>query len=211
MRQFTVRAGVSARRARMAAMTLMATASVAGVAQAQIDSHSKSPIDITAERAEVSNSRCVAIWRGDAEAIQDKTHLRADTLTVYSRPNPRAEGKTKTAEPGASSCGGADRIEAEGHVYYMTDDQNARGDHAVYSQAKDEIVMTGDVIVVQGQNVARGSRLTIKVSTHEATMDANVGADGKPGRVRAVFYPDKSTTSQTPPKAGAGAGADPRP
>ena len=194
MRQFTVMAWRNAGAAPVSIMTLLAALAVSGAARAQIDSHSKSPIDITAERAEVDNGRCVAVWRGDAEAIQDKTHLRADTITVFSRPRAANAGKAKDAGPGGSACGGADRIEAEGHVYYMADDQNARGDHAVYNQSRDEIVMTGDVVVAQGQNVARGARLTIKISTHEATMEAPAGPDGKPGRVRAVFYPDKTAT-----------------
>lgn len=160
-----------------------------GAARAQVDTRSKAPIDITADTAEVSNARCVAIWRGSAEAIQDKTHLRADTITVYSRPKTAAGGNGQTA------CGGADRIEADGHVYYMALDQNARGDHAVYFQNRDEIVITGDVVVVQGLNVARGSKLTIKVSTREATMSAATSGPGKPRRVRAVFYPDKTNTA----------------
>jgi lipopolysaccharide export system protein LptA len=168
---------------------LMLALTLAGGAHAQVETRSKAPIDITADTAEVSNARCVAIWRGAAEAIQEKTHLRADTITVYSRPKAGAGGDGQTA------CGGADRIEADGHVYYMTLDQNARGDHAVYFQNRDEIVITGDVVVVQGLNVARGSKLTIKVSTHEATMSAAASGAGKSGRVRAVFYPDKTNTA----------------
>ena len=83
----------------------------------------------------------------------------------------------------------------------MTPDQNARGDHAVYSQGRDEIVITGDVVVVQGLNVARGAKLTIKVSTHEATMSAAAAGPGKSGRVRAVFYPDKSDADSPPATA----------
>ena len=186
------------------AVLLLATAAASG-ARAEADTRSKAPIDITADTAEVSNARCVAIWRGSAEAIQEKSHLRADTITVYSRPKAAAGGDGQTA------CGGADRIEADGHVYYMTDDQNARGDHAVYFQNRDEIVITGDVVVVQGQNVARGSRLTIKVSTHEATMAAAAAGPGRSGRVRAVFYPDKSNTSagDTPTTADAPPAAKP--
>ncbi len=164
-----------------------------GVALAQATGASKSPIDITADQAEVSNTRCVAIWRGSAEAVQDQTRIRADTLTVYSR----AKG---TGADGRPACGGADRIEADGHVYYVTPDQNARGDHAVYAQAKDQIVLTGDVIVVQGQNVARGDKLTITISTHEATMESNAKGAGKTGRVRAVFYPDKTAQADSPAK-----------
>jgi lipopolysaccharide export system protein LptA len=164
-----------------------------GGAVAQADTHSKAPIDITADQAEVSNARCLAIWRGSAEAVQEKTRILADTLTVYSH----SKG---TGSDGRPSCGGADRIEADGHVYYVSADQNARGDHAVYVQAKDQIVLTGDVVVVQGQNVARGNRLTINTSTHEATMQSDATGPGKPGRVRAVVYPDKTTQSDGPAK-----------
>ena len=161
-----------------------------GVAMAQVDTHSSSPIDITADQADVSNAKCVAIWKGSAEAVQDKTRLRADTLTVYSRRKAAGAG-------GQPACGGVERVEADGHVYYVTPDQSARGDHAVYAQAKDEIVITGDVVVVQGQDVARGDRLVINLSTHEATMDADVTGAGRPGRVRAVVYPDKATPSDS--------------
>jgi lipopolysaccharide export system protein LptA len=178
MTQWTARVGASV------ALVLMGL-TAGGGALAQIETHSKAPIDITADQAEVSNAKCTAIWRGSAEAIQDHTRLRADTITVYS--HPKAGGGD-----GQPSCGAADRLEADGHVFYVTPDQNARGDHAVYVQAEDRIVLTGDVIVAQGQNVARGDRLTITVSTHEARMDSNITGAGRPGRVRAVFYPDKT-------------------
>jgi lipopolysaccharide export system protein LptA len=153
-------------------------------ASAQIDSKSKAPIDITANEAEVMNAKCLAIWRGNAEAAQDKSRLRADTISVYSHPK-------GTGANGQPDCGPTDRIEAEGHVFYVNADQNARADHAVYTAASDRVVMTGNVIVVQGNNVARGERLTLNTVTHEAKMEAPGGG----GRVRAVIYPDKATTA----------------
>jgi lipopolysaccharide export system protein LptA len=179
--------------ARSVATLATAMALIAGgAAVAQDETHSKAPIDITADQADVSNTTCVAIWRGSAEAVQETTHLRADTITIYSHP----KGPAKDGQ--SAACGSADRIVADGHVYYATPDQNARGDHAVYDQADDQIVMTGDVVVVQGQNVARGDKMTIKVSTHEARMESNVTGAGKPGRVRAVVYPDKTNTTTQP-------------
>ena len=161
---------------------------LAGAAAAQVETRSKAPIDITANEAEAINSRCVVIWRGAAEALQGDARLRADTLTVYS--------KTKTAGAnGQHSCGGSDRIEAEGAVYYLTPQQNVRGDHAVYSAEADQIIISGNVVVVQGLNVARADRLTIKISTKEAKMDSAITGAGKAGRVRGVFYPDKDTQS----------------
>ncbi len=160
---------------------VLALACAAGSASAQIAGHSKAPIDITANEAEVVNAQCATTWRGNAEALQDKTRLRADTIKVF------AKVKGKGAN-GQADCGATERIEAEGHVYYVSPEQNARSDRAVYTAASDEVVMTGDVIVVQGSDVARGERLTLNVTTHQARMEAGGGG----GRVRAVIYPDKA-------------------
>ena len=174
------------------ALLLATTATLGGgAARAQVDTRSNAPIDITANEAEVVNSKCMAIWRGAAEALQDQTRLRADTLTVYSHP----KGVGTNGQP---ACGGTDRIEADGHVFYVTPQENVRGDHAVYSAGADQIVITGDVIVVQGDDVARGDKLTVQVSTREAKMESNATGAGKPGRVRAVVYPDKANTPEKP-------------
>ena len=181
------------------AFALAAALCAAAPCAAQVDTHSKAPIDITADQAEVINAKCEAIWHGSAEAVQDKSRLRADTLTVYSR----SKGQSSNGQP---SCGGVDRIVADGHVFYVTPDQNARGDHAVYAQDSSQIVITGDVIVVKGEDVARGDKMVINTSTNEAQMQSNVTGAGKPGRVRAVVYPDKDNTS-APEKNAEGAGA----
>jgi lipopolysaccharide export system protein LptA len=170
------------------AVAVVAALSTSATAIAQVDTHSKAPIDIAADRAEVINARCQAIWSGAAEAVQAKSRLRADTLTLYSRP----KGQGANGQP---ACGGVDRIVADGHVFYVTPEQNARGDHAVYTQDRNEIVITGDVIVVKGEDVARGDKLTINTSTNEAQMVSSVTGAGKPGRVRAVVYPDKTSGS----------------
>ena len=90
---------------------------------------------------------------------------------------------------------------ADGNVFYVTPDQNARGDHAVYSQSRDEVVITGNVIVVQGNDVARGDKLTLSISTRDAKMESDATGPGKLGRVRGVFYPNKddSQTGTTKP------------
>jgi lipopolysaccharide export system protein LptA len=176
--------GVSRRGGQAVLAALLAGVFATGAA-AQVETKSKAPIDITANEAEVINSKCMTIWRGAAEALQGAARLRAETLTVYSHPK-------GTGADGQQSCGAADRIVADGEVYYVSDQQTAHGDHAVYSQADDQIVLTGHVIVVQGDDVARGDKLTIKVSTRAAKMESNVTGAGKTGRVRGVFYPDKN-------------------
>jgi lipopolysaccharide export system protein LptA len=172
---------------------------VGDAARAQIETRSNAPIDITADQAEVVQSKCMAVWRGSAEAVQEQARLRADTITVFSRPKP-------AAADAQAACGGTERIEADGHVYYVTPDRNARGDHAVYTQSTDQIVMTGDVVVVQGQDVARGDKLIIDVSAHQARMVSSVTGPGRPGRVRGVYFPDKPAgpgQAAAPPAPGA--------
>jgi lipopolysaccharide export system protein LptA len=172
------------------AATLVAAVASPNGAFAQVDTKSKAPIDITANEAEVTNSKCMTIWRGAAEAVQDQARLRADTITVYSTPK-------GTNSDGQQSCGETQRIVADGNVYYVTPQQNVRGDHAVYSQGDDQVVITGNVIVVQGNDVARGDKLTLNVATRDAKMESDATGPGKTGRVRGVFYP-KHDDSKSP-------------
>ncbi|MGH6992860.1 MAG: LptA/OstA family protein [Caulobacteraceae bacterium] len=164
------------------------------VPRAQIDTRSAAPIDITADEAEVIQSKCLAIWRGAAEALQGDARLRADAISIYSL---HKSGQAN----GQPACGGTDRIVAEGNVYYVTPQEDVRGDRAVYTEATDQILITGDVIIVQGKNVARGERLLIDVATHQATMLSSAKGAARTGRVRGVFFPAQSEKSSTSPPA----------
>jgi lipopolysaccharide export system protein LptA len=139
---------------------------VAGEAQSPANS-SDAPISFGADSGEyVGNT---VTLRGRAELIQGQNRLRAD----------RVSGLSQTGES---------RIEATGNVYFVTPEQTIRGDSAVYTTADDMIVVTGDVILTQGQNVLTGSRLTYNVRTQTARIEAG----GQGGRIRGVFYPQSS-------------------
>jgi lipopolysaccharide export system protein LptA len=174
----------------LAAASLLVAAAPAG---AQLSSNSSAPVDITADEGEVISSRCLSIWRGNAEALQDTSRLRARVINVYAKPKPG------TTDQGLGRCGATERLEAEGEVYYVTPEQTVRGDKAVYTADNDTIVMTGNVIAVQGKSVARGDRLTIQVKSGQLQMESSVKGRARPGRVRGVFY-----SEETPPAAPAG-------
>ena len=157
---------------------------------------SSAPVDISADEQEVINSQCKTIFRGSVEVLQDKARMRAATMTVYNRR--KTPGKT-SSPTGNNDCGDVDRVEADGNVFYVTPEQTVRGDHAVYDYATDTIVVTGDVVAVQGQDVARGDRMTIKTKTNDVKMESKATGRGKP-RVRAVLYPsdkDKKPAATT--------------
>jgi lipopolysaccharide export system protein LptA len=164
--------------------------------------NSSAPVDISADEQEVISSQCKTIFRGAVEVLQDTARMRAATMTVYNRR--KAPGKTSSAPgPGGGNndCGDVDRVEADGNVFYVTPEQTVRGDHAVYTYDNDTIIVTGDVVAVQGQDVARGDRMTIKTKTNDVKMESNVTGRGKP-RVRAVLYPDQNKDKK--PTAAAG-------
>jgi lipopolysaccharide export system protein LptA len=155
-------------------------------AQAQISPSSNGPIDITADNGTLVNATCEATWSGAAEALQGNSRLRADVIRAFLKKKPPASGAQ-------TDCGSTERIEADGNVFYVTPDQVAHGDHAVYLADADQIILTGNVIVVQNnKNVVRGDKMTIQVSTRHVTIDSAAKGRGAPGRVRGVFYPNQS-------------------
>lgn len=162
----------------------------AGAAHAQ-QGDSSAPIDVSADQQETINSKCIIIFRGNVEILQDRSRLRAQQVTVYNAKRVGAEG----------GCGNAQRLEAEGDVYVVSENQKARGDRAVYTFSDSTAVLTGDVILTRGKDVARGDRLTVNTKTNDAKLESSAKGRSASRRVRAVFYQDDSKKNDTPAAA----------
>ncbi len=67
-------------------------------------------------------------------------------------------------------------------------DQVATGDNAVFDQDAKRIVLTGNVVLSQCQNVTRGQRLVYDMASGRANMDPVAG-----GRVSAMFVPGEKS------------------
>ncbi|MBO9546166.1 LptA/OstA family protein [Caulobacter sp.] len=169
-----------------AAMTALILASAAGAASAQVGD-SSAPIDVSADQQETINSKCITIFRGNVEILQNRSRLRARQVTVYSA--------RKSTADNANACGNAQRMEAEGSVYLVSDQQQARGDRAVYTFDNNIAVVTGDVVLVKGKDVARGDKLTVNTKTNDAKLESNSTGRAAPKRVRAVFYQDENKSA----------------
>jgi lipopolysaccharide export system protein LptA len=169
----------------------------AGAAAAQIATHSKSPVDVTADNLETSNSGCEATWSGNAEALQDNARLRADVLKIFNKPGAKP---AKGGAPGAGNCGDLDRLEAHGNVYYVDGDQRVRANDAVYTAGSTTITMTGDVVSVKGQNVLRGDKMVFNTDTGQGQVVGTAKGRGAKDRPRGVFYPQQSSSNSDKPK-----------
>lgn len=158
----------------MAASVLMAAPAGAQIAPGG------GPVAWGADRTEYLDAEGILKLIGRAELIQAENRLRANNIDLFFMPN---------AQGGAGGGGDVREIVAVGDVYFVTPTQVVRGDRAVYTAASDTIVVTGDVILTQGENVMTGSQLTVQVGTSRATMDGGPTPAGR--RVRGVFYPDE--------------------
>jgi lipopolysaccharide export system protein LptA len=187
---------------------------------AQTVQHDKSlPIEITADRLDVVQPDRIATFTGNVDAVQGDMVLSADRLRVfYNGDGPTAapaKGDGQSAAPakgdGQSAAGNGSirRIEAEGNVFLSSPSQTAQGERGVYDVASDQVTLNGSVVLTQGDDVIRGDRLEVDLTSgHSRVLAAAPPAsDGAPAkRVRALFVP------RTAPAAGpAGAEAETTP
>jgi len=82
-----------------------------------------------------------------------------------------------------------DRLHATGGVTLVSPTEAAEAKEAVYDVTSSNVVMTGDVLLTQGENVMSGQKLTVDLKTGTGQMD---------GRVRTVLQPGDAAS-----KAGA--------
>ena len=164
----------------------------------------KEPIKIDADRLDVFDRESKAIFAGNVVAVQGDSTIRCSTMTVHYK-----RGKDKDAarkdEPAdaddtpkaAAGMGenGIQKVDCAGPVTVVQKDQVATGDNAVFDQAAKRIVLTGNVVLSQCQNVTRGQRLVYDMNTGRANMDPVPG-----GRVSALFVPGEKADKDKPAK-----------
>lgn len=175
---------------RLAAGLTLATCLWAPNAFAQL-APGNGPIDMSADQLELVDADHIAIWKGAVDAIQGDNRMRANQVTLIFSGKARAANASSAGAPG-KNWGDVQRMEAEGDVFFVSPQQRARGNRAIYELSSGNLVMTGDVIVAQGDSVVRGDKLIIEVKTGHATMVSAAQGRGAPNRVRGVFYPDQS-------------------
>lgn len=164
---------------RIALVTLIAAVALGGPAAAQegvsaLKGHdSRSPIDLSADRAEAQDRADRAIFSGNVVVRQAGLTLRTARLTIAY-----------------ASSGGIDinRIDASGGVVVTSPSETARGDFATYDLDSGLITMVGDVRLERSGSSLSGGRLTIDLNTGRANMDGGLrGVNQQGGRVTGRF------------------------
>ena len=128
-------------------------------ASAQFAPNSKAPIKGSADNADYQAD--LTVLSGQVDVRQGDVRILSDVMKIYSS--------------GGAAQGGAfdnvSRIEAIGNFYYITPDQEVRGEKGVYVQSTDTFTVSGDVILVQGKdNVVTGDKLIYNLGKNEARV-----------------------------------------
>ncbi|MEH3119517.1 MAG: organic solvent tolerance protein OstA [Methylorubrum populi] len=168
----------------------------------------KGPIKIDADRLDVFDKENKAIFAGNVVAVQGESTIRCSAMTVHykrdkdkdaAKAEPAASEDVKAKAAGAlgGDGNGIRKVECAGPVTVAQKDQVATGDNAVFDQVAKRIVLTGNVVLSQCQNVTRGSRLVYDMATGRANMDPVAG-----GRVSAMFVPGEGADRSGAAKGG---------
>ncbi|GJD55267.1 LptA/OstA family protein [Methylobacterium dankookense] len=150
----------------------------------------KEPIKIDADRLDVFDRENKAVFAGNVVAVQGDSTIRCSTMTVHYKRGKEKDGEADKP-PEARPENGIQKVECAGPVTVVQKDQVATGDNAVFDQAAKRIVLTGNVVLSQCQNVTRGQRLVYDMNTGRANMDPVAG-----GRVSAMFVPGEKTEAK---------------
>ena len=124
------------------------------------------PIRVNADRSEVLDKERKVILIDNVDITQGNARLRADIVTIEYG----ATGDTTTAGLG-SNFGDIRSMTARGNVFYVTPDLKANGDLGVYVASTDTITLTGDIVLVRGEDVAKGERLVMELEAGKTTLD----------------------------------------
>jgi lipopolysaccharide export system protein LptA len=140
------------------------------------------PVKIEASSLEVRDKDKVATFLGDVKVTQGDTTMTCKSLLVFYEQENKP-GTMKAAEPGPGGQQAIKRLEARGGVVVTQKDQTATGDIGIFDMKANTITLSGNVVVAHGQNVLRGARLVVDMTTGAARVES-----GK-GRVTGVFMP----------------------
>lgn len=132
----------------------------ADVAFGGLSHQSDTPVEVNANALSVNQSTGLVTFDGDVTAIQGGLRLAADTVVV-------AYGTAESASKITSMV-------ATGNVLFVTPEDEAKSNKAVYDLQKGVIEMTGNVLLTQGPAVVSADTMFVNLDTGAATLSGNV-------------------------------------
>ena len=128
----------------------------------------RSPIDIASDTLEGDQRQGIVTFKGNVVAKQDETTLYSNLLlATYDQ-------ETKKLK----------KIEGIGNVRIVNQERRATGQKVTFYQDENKVVLEGDVVIREGDNVVRGERVIYFVDEGRSVVEAPKG-----GRVSTTITP----------------------
>ena len=166
------------------------------------------PVHIEAATLEIRDKQKQATFSGDVRVKQGDTGLRCKSLVVFYEQSGEPTDASKTlqaASPGPSGEQRIKRLEARGSVVVTQKDQTATGELGIFDMKTNTVTLTGTpVVMTQGQNVLRGGKLVVDLTSGVSRVEAGKSGQG----VQMLVQPGASTPNS---KGGSADGQAPRP
>jgi lipopolysaccharide export system protein LptA len=131
------------------------------------------PIRIASLSLEVRDRSKMATFSGDVRIRQGEFDLSSDTLVVFYDDQQRnVAGVTEVAATGDRPQ--IRRMEARGSVVVTQKHQRAASDRADFDMLSNMVTLSGNVVVTRCNNMLRGQRLIIDMTTGVSRMEGPV-------------------------------------
>ena len=124
------------------------------------------PVEVTADALSVDQASGAAVFEGNVLVVQGDVRMSAGEVEI------------RYADAESDGGNGIDELRARGGVTFVTATDAVEAKEAVYSVANGTVVLTGDVLLTQGQNAIAGDRLVVNLEGGTGQME---------GRVRTVI------------------------
>jgi lipopolysaccharide export system protein LptA len=183
----------------MVSLEVHAQGAVSGVPNAMqgFTQNRDQPIQIEAASLEMRDKKKEATFSGNVKVVQGDTTMTSKTLVVFYESSGGSNGSTgaapaqpanakaaakpaagapmQSATPGPGGASSIKRLEARGNVVVTQKDQVVTGETAVFDTKANLITMLGGVVLTQCQNVLRGDRLMVDMTTGVSRVESDGG------------------------------------
>jgi lipopolysaccharide export system protein LptA len=149
------------------------------------------PIQIEAAALEMRDKKKEATFSGNVKVVQGDTTMTSKALVVFydsssgaATPPPANPAKgaksapaqpMQAASPGPGGSSSIKRLEARGSVVVTQKDQIVTGETAIFDTKANLITMAGGVVLTQCNNVLRGDRLLVDMTTGVSRVESDSG------------------------------------
>ena len=154
-----------------ALLTMSAAAQVSGQAFQGFRGESDDPIAIEADKLDVVDGEAKATFTGNVKIRQGASLITTGKLVVFY---------VKGGEGGQNDI---ERLDLSGGVVATSEENTASAERGTYLVKSEDITLEENVVISQGESIAKGCKLVANLKTNVATLESCGG------RVQSVFKP----------------------